>query len=456
MRLMDSMKIDGPEEVLYFRKKLEVQGAGPCSAEALQNSYPLPEAHPIDSLVQRGDTVFCRYWGVSERFFFLPQASVGQSWTVSSTYSSNEYSEIAITCTGIGFETFLGVSDSVRTFSMTANGSSPGQVQVSDFTMRLSRSYGLLEHVPFQLFLIHPPSEDFKTLQLIGFEKNGESRGFQPPRFDDFFHPQAGDVLLWEDHYEPGWIGEQPWTIYHRDSTTAVMAYPDSLVIQYDRMVQHQDLSITDMSGLSRTIARARFAGLVECPNNWVAAANNEFTDDVPTGGTTLWVSNTMGITPVFSEDTVVTVTASTSYSNIDTLSCDAGEAFDVGHDLWFDTKAGLIRSCHWLNPSTTCSTLIGWRINGVQNGNIALSLSGTLSMRDLSIHVFPNPAQDRLFGQDVPNGTPYELRNTLGEILGNGTTTSEGILLADLTPGVYVVLFATTHGSVSGRFVKN
>lgn len=456
MRLMDSMKIDGPEEVLYFRKKLEVQGAGPCSSEALQNSYPLPEAHPIDSLVQRGDTVFCRYWGVSEPFFFLPLASVGQSWTVSSTHSSNEYSEIAITCTGIGFETFLGVSDSVRTFSMTANGSSPGQVPVSDFTMRLSRSYGLLEHVPFQLFLLHPPAQDFKTIQLIGFEKNGESHGFRPPRFDDFFHPQTGDVLLWEEHFEPGWITDQPWTRYHRDSTTAVLSYPDSIILHYDRITQHPDMSIVEMPGLSRTIAHAAFAALVECPNNWAASANNGFTDILPADHNTVWASGTISITLVPPVDTIVAIYARTDHSAVDTVICSFLDASDVGDEMWFDTQAGLIRSCHWLNPSTTCSTLIGWRINGVQNGNIALSLSGTLSMRDLSIHVFPNPAQDRLFGQDVPNGTPYELRNTLGEILVNGTTTSEGILLADLTPGVYVVLFATTHGSVSGRFIKN
>lgn len=455
MRLMDSIKTNGPEEVQYFRKQLAVQGAGPCSAQVLALIYPGSGADPIDSLVQRGDTVFYLYGGVAEPFYFLPRAAVGQQWTITSSHSANDYSDITITCTGIALETFLGVADSVRTFSMSADGSSQGQVPVSDFTMRLSRTYGLLEHVPFQLFLVHPPYVDFRSTALIGFESDGSVHGFHPPGFDDFFHPQVGDVLLWEDHFDPGWIGVQPWTAYHRDSTTAVLSYPDSMIVFFDRMVWHPDLTIVAQPGLSRTITRAGFVSLVECPDHWAAVANNDLTEPMPTGYSTVWSTGAMAISTEISLDTVVTVTVSTQYGSIDTTTCVPSEAFDVGEDLWFDTRAGLIKYCHWSSPSVTCSTLIGSLINGVPDGSIALSMPHEPTGREEGPQVHPNPAADLLFAKGVQAGTRYELRNMLGDLLRSGTLPSTGIDLVGLSPGIYVVRFETPQGAVSRPFIK-
>ncbi|MFT3884612.1 MAG: hypothetical protein QM724_04025 [Flavobacteriales bacterium] len=53
----------------------------------------------MDSLLVRNDTVLFYSNYSTTPFYFLPKAAVGQDWTVVSTFSSNTYNSIRITCT---------------------------------------------------------------------------------------------------------------------------------------------------------------------------------------------------------------------------------------------------------------------------------------------------------------------------------------------------------------------
>ena len=108
VQVMDSVKQNGNEDIFYFHRNLEYENAGQCYQSAY-NSFPFPNGDyvTIDSLVQRNDTVYFEWYYSTLPFYFLPKAIVGQSWTVTSTYSGNDYNQITITCASIQEETFF-------------------------------------------------------------------------------------------------------------------------------------------------------------------------------------------------------------------------------------------------------------------------------------------------------------------------------------------------------------
>ncbi len=255
MQLMDSVKQTPDGDVLYFRRSVGIPGAAGCTSEVLATDLytDVPDPDPIDSLVIRNDTVFFHHHEVDEPFLFLPKAGIGQGWTITSSFPANTYDQITVTCAGIEEETFLGLTDSVKTFTMEANGSIAGQTPVSDFTIRLSKHHGLLQLVPFRSFLIHPGYVDFMALPLVGLEHAGGGYGFTQPGFHDYFHPEVGDILLWEEDFVPPSIEDLPWTRYRRDSITTVSITADTVQYTYDRTTLMETGALFHNSGSTTT-----------------------------------------------------------------------------------------------------------------------------------------------------------------------------------------------------------
>ena len=461
MQLMDSVRMTGQDEVQYFRRRLPVTGLPTCSAEALQiPMYWEQDPYAMDSLVERNDSVFYRYFGVTSPFYFLPKASIGQSWTITSTYSSNTYDQITITCTDIIQETFLGITDSVKTFSMAANGSSTGQTPVSNFTMRLSKAHGLLEFVPFQLFLVHPAYIHFRTLRMIGLDETGIAHGFQQPLFEDYFHPLAGDLLYWEDIQIPVFLND-PIRIYHRlDSITDVITTADSIVVTYDRHLQQPDLSVTFLPDQTNVIKRSGFSDLLSTPPNWRGAGNNEYCLGQAPNSTTLWASGSLMLRiDDIANDTIVEYEFLTSPHFIYPASCIFYEVSDSGNDFKLDTRAGAVHYCAYYNsPGSFCSTLLGARIGGEQQGTIiALSVNDLAPERSTELTLYPDPVSDRIFIRDLrsPAGLRYEIRDITGVLIAQAPIDMEGIPVDDLAPGQYIVRLISIEGVTTGRFVK-
>jgi hypothetical protein len=78
-------------------------------------------------------------------FYFLPQ-SISRPKLVGDfiVAFANGYNTITITCAMAGVQTFLGLTDSVKVFSLLPNGNSPGQLPISNQHIVLSKNYGLL------------------------------------------------------------------------------------------------------------------------------------------------------------------------------------------------------------------------------------------------------------------------------------------------------------------------
>lgn len=460
--LMDSVRVNGQDTILLFRRNLNLQGAGTCYVDTLQsmqwNSY---NWYYIDSLVQRNDSIF--YYNnlySTTPFYFLPNATVGQSWTVASTWSENDYNQITITCSSIQVQTFLGITDSVKTFTLTPNGTSFNQIPVNNFTMRLSKSHGLVEYVPFILFLSHEQNVNFFSMKLIGIDSTGITHGYHQPKFSDYFHLSAGDILAWERHYNPAWIMYPQWWEYYRDSITQVSINPDSVIYTFDRTKEDSGHIVTQQFGLINKFTRAEFGNIIETAPNWVGIGNNRFAGFFggwSNGGVLYWSSSLLNIKiDSISGDTITSFSFSDDASSIDTNNCQLQQTFDVFFNFAVDTRRGVTEYCYY-NFDEDCVTLKGSLISGILTGDITLSTVELNSYINSSLKLFPNPATNVIYLDNIPAGNNLncEIYNCFGELEMRGIIVNKSFSINELSDGLYFIRIFTEKGSVIKKFVK-
>jgi hypothetical protein len=440
LHLMDSVKQTPDGDVLYFRRAMGIPGAGGCMDEILAAEIftEVPDPNPIDSLVSRNDTIFYHHHEVNEPFYFLPKAVVGQSWIITSSYPGNGYDQITITCTAIAEETFLGITDSVKTFTMEANGTLAGQTPVSDFQFRLSKHHGLLELVPFRSFLIHPASLDFVAMPLVGLERDGEAHGFRQPRFHDYFHLSVGDILVWRRDFNPGSWQDPGWTRYYRDSITSVSITADTVRYTLDRITEMETGEIVYSLGQQRIFTHAHYGTAVENATYWFAIG---IMGIEPFEGM-IWSNGPMLLSqhPV-TMDTVVRMAFAAGNHAVWLDGCEVADVFDLGDHYELNTIAGVVKRCQYMSQDVDCQELIAWRIDGITYNDISLNTARLPAAQD-RLFVHPNPVRDVLYvsGMEALSPVPYRISDTLGARVAEGVFNGGPIDVASLPRGLYLL----------------
>jgi hypothetical protein len=466
--LMDSVRTEGDQELQFFNMQAWREALGTCASTLSDPNGNLDLLDyflhwPKDSLIVRNDTVFQYSEYGSLPFFFLPQAFVGQQWTVTSDYPGNDYGAITITCTGLEQRTFLGITDSVKVFSLTPNGSSQGQLPVDAFQMVLSKSYGLVEFVPFNLFLYHPPTMDFTSLEVIGIRQGSDTLGFRKPDFSDFFHLHAGDVMVWEFEHYPGDIS-QPWYhFYVRDTITSSVITPDSVQYGIDRFRIDLGLGPDTSYSLVQRGYRTEYGSILGIGPNSLTPAHGTgaFQDPYFTSG---GIENWLYATSTFrlrldpgSQDTITALSYSLSNLLIVTENCEVNEVIDEGFAAALDTRAGFTL-VDWSDVIMNVHrwTLIGSVIDGVPDGNYTVGLAEP-RIEPSMILVRPNPAHDHIFLQLASGGNAltYEFRDAMGRFRKSGVYSAKGIPVSELPAGLYVVRASLGDRTAVARFVK-
>jgi hypothetical protein len=451
---MDSVRPDGADTKLYFKKKFHRQFIGECHDAIIQQTPWLGYFFAMDSLVERNDTVFFSSGYSISPFYFLPKATVGQSWTVTSTYSGNAYDQITVSCTSIEQRTFLGVTDSVKTFALAANGTVAGQMPIDGFQMQLSKEHGLIEYVPFVLFLYHPASTGYRSFKLAGMDNAGSIHGYRQSGFSDYFHLSVGDILLWKTVNDPDDYSQPTTTAYRRDSITNSEITPDAVTYTFDEIYQHPDHSFTQTTGMTAYYSRSDLAKFLDVAPNDMALGTGMF--DSGTGMDMLWGSGPLRLSLAANgNDTITSFAFGTDGSMLDTTNCFVVPAWDTGFGWTFDTRAGLDAYCYYAF-GIRCTTLIAWRISGEQVGDIALSID-ELDASDRGSLIYPNPVTDRVFLHDkaLVNGATYAIYDGLGHQVRSGEISGNGIAVQDLPKGLYVVHIIRDRRTVIARFVK-
>ncbi len=466
VHIMDSVKPNGAENILYFRRNLNYENARHCY-QAIYNNFPfgMNGYNFIDSLVERNDTVFFDSYYSILPFYFLPRATQGQSWTVTSDYSGNDYNQITITCSTIQQQTFFGITDSVKIFTMQPSGTSAGQTPVNNFVIRLSKQHGLLEFVPFDLFMNHPSNIDFYSVPLIGIDSVGTIHGYHQPVLQDYFHLNVGDVLLWKRTVIPNNAMLPPWQEFYRDTITQVLSSPDSVLYHYDRTMLDSHQVITQHNGQLNTYRKNNFSDLMISPPYWISFERGPYLPWILgtwSGITTWWSNGLLLKTDSLTNDTISEFSLSTDDTGLDTSTCQLSFITDMFRDFKIDTRMGLTSYCFYFFGSD-CITLSGAVIDGLyyNSADLPTGINSFLDKTEFSLspNPFHNFAKLEIKHSNSKN-CELEIYNSMGalvrfEKIMAGNNQQEIIIeRGNLVDGFYFYQLTNNELSTSGKFV--
>lgn len=451
---MDSVVSNGSVDSLYFRKKLPYSQPSACNFDSIRLSQwsGIPE-FLIDSLIKNSDTTFYYSSQSTLPFYFVTSAVVGQSWTITSDFPANDYNQITITCDSLIVGTFVGLTDSVKVFSMTASGVSPGQIPVDNFIIKLSKNYGLIEFVPLNRFLAHPSYKDFFTMKLIGIESDSVQAYYKQPAFSDYFDLSPGDILFW-DYYL--YFIQSPFPadfhFYYRDSITNVAIYPDSVIYTYDRMKEDTDMVVTQTFNNHMYFRKSNLEQLCLMKPDWYAFGDIDYLETLPyiSSYSQYWESD--GISLIIdssSGDTITSSALSTFGNTLNFNNCNYTSVVDYYKAITLDSKRGVTSIIR--GPESM--TLTGSRINGIQNGNITLNVEKQNDSRSV-FRIFPNPAIGTItFHSDVDlKNSEYFIYNISGQLVDQNEYNGGEINISILSSGIYIVKLKTHSGSITGK----
>jgi hypothetical protein len=456
--VMDSVKINGQDTILYFRKKLTLPNSTNCSNIMVPfqggGNYAT-----IDSLVQRNDSIIYKLAGSPHSFYFIPKIAVGQSWAV---HTNNSYMTtpeiITITCSGIQLETFLGITDSVKTFVFSSN----IQSQIDNYQMKLSKLHGLIELVPFRIIIdqsqAYPPYGEFTSVKIISIDSAGTVYGYHQPKFHDYFHLSVGDMLLWENsttYPVPTTLG------FFQDSITQVINSPDTVWYFIDRITLDLGSNQTTYDTLVKYFAKSEFGNIVETYPNFFGYGNNEFVYADSINHAVLWASGSINLSiDTVSTDTISSFSFGNAYAFFDTTNCEISTGTGNNFNIYFtvDTRTGISGYCRDIPfYGTECTRIKGSRVSGNQIGEIYVSVKNLKPVATRLITISPNPASDKIYVDNISETqvAGYEIYSICGKLIKSGNILEKTILINDVQCGLYFIHISNGSNSSTCKFIK-
>ncbi len=406
--IMDSVVTTNTETKWYFDSKSILLGK--CKKQ-LSETYLYDSDYyryiEFDSLIKRNDSVLFihGYEAEPDTFLFKPWAKVNESWTT--------HDGTSIECISKGVQDVFGQTDSIKTFSVTNS-------LIGDKEFVLSKNYGFIRFVPFVVYMGSSiSSEDY---ELAGYENARIEKGFTKPEFKDYFHLNAGDVVYKQIYNEPYSTDIQYWGLqgYYIDSITHAYHSNDSVYYNYQRTFLDKDMQFESIDNVSDWYTKSK----------WDIYINSNVYNLFSTGkGITDNDINHFSSLTIEIEGNHTTYTATYNYQGlyIDTVNCVLDQVPDAGWPTYLSTNVGY------------ANDVIGYKINGVENGVILSDENFEFGTEKLS--VYPNPTSEKIT-INTPSGQNYsiELFNMNGELIFKGNNVST-IDLSSYSSGVYIVI---------------
>ena len=220
---VDSITTIGNRTYQHILRKHLEQYVGDCYETFLNvgGFYPLR-----DSLYKENDWYY--YQSYQDILPFNPLAQVGETWD----YEDSQFQWMAdidflrLSCDSIGTTSFLGITDSVKYFSVQSyENNAPSTHAISNARYVLSKNHGFIEFVPFYDLRV---ARNYQGT-LIGMEIGGNLQGVdQIMDFADFLPYQVGDILVWRTD-EGDAIDLTITQQYYRYDTITSITVTDSL-----------------------------------------------------------------------------------------------------------------------------------------------------------------------------------------------------------------------------------
>lgn len=418
--LMDSTKNIGNLQFLYFNAKSELKDA--CNS-SLRKTYDkmgwAKNSNKIDSLVMTGDSLLfiSSYDSKLDTFIFKPFCKLSESWLING---------ITIKCAELGVMDIFGEPDSIKTFQCSGSG-------FNSIEFILSKSHGFIKFLPLNAFHYFAMLYDqlAQPFDLIGYRKNGISKGYAQPDFNDYFHLSAGDILYWRVISDPWDIQQRGYTKYHIDTIKYSYLSHDSVYYEF-KQTNFDEKGIFE-SAIDNSVRYLR-KDEGKILSNQTSYVGTKYSKDQTSE---VFFFRSLGL-KIENEDTITSANYHFDGYSLNTSTCDYYMIYDIGSNVGFSTREGKIYqgSYSWGEYS---NTLIGSIINGVKYGITDIP-TGINTFPIPYLKVYPNPVIDYI-SIEYP-GHSIE-RIEIYDVVGNLILTEkfkEKIDLSKLKPGVYIL----------------
>lgn len=374
---VDSLRDYGSSQTMYFN--FTTPNVGNCYSTIISNNYNFNHSihdneRPDSITVSNNEYTFYFYGYYLEfqnTFVFKPLTQNDSSWIF--PYTGSGFNQLKITCDSIYFDNFYGtISDSLKLFSVQAlNNGTPVSDVINQNKYILSKNYGF---------------KSFKNFPLIGIKTNTLQDGFVPPVFDDYFHLNIGDVLIWQEQFDTqDFINYPSYTKYFKDSIVGVFNNIDTL--SYAIIRTRQDLT-TYNTGSSQyraideivfSVGTSTFAPILYNPLN----PNHIDLDEV---------------SPYYIENGIIHRSKINEFKYLDTYSSNCEPVFIMDFARWenYNSKYGVYQHGYFGTDGTTNWKIIGSTINGISEGANWMMLITDIkenTIRNPSVSIYPNPS---------------------------------------------------------------
>lgn len=417
----DSTRLVNDSLIGYFNAKIINESECTINYNLKKIYDRVPNYLHVDSTGEKNNWQYFNYYisnnfsNNNYQFKFNPLAKVKESWKIND--------RITFTCDSASQRMLFGQLDSVKYFSNSIN----------PVPFVLSKTFGLIEFAPFGQ-LLDANESDVGRVILIGYEKEGMKKGYTVPDFSDFFHLNAGDVVIW--HHPPTVWPHDLTDYYYKDSITHSILTADSVIYEINRI---QDNSITKVK---HSFYRDQFSRFL---NN--QSAPGIITKVNPMGLKTPYVFLYCGCPRMGREDTIFSMFLQWGSLLMDPNFCKLGRVYDGGAYFSFDTRVGL--------SVENSVKAVGSIIQGERWGITEIP-TGISQVEDVSFKVYPNPCSDKIMVQSKVTGKlDYKLFNSNGQLVKAGQVNNQPIEIAVLPDGLYHLQLGNDRLQETQKIVK-
>lgn len=453
--IADTIITEGPIRKTYFHYENTMQNVGDCLDEISESiltgtflnsqSSVMPY---LDSIISTNDSALLFGTNWIDSLLILQHPAINQTW-----FPIPGNDNVYLKCVFSGTQPVLGITDSIKTFRFYKT---TGTFAMSDFDIRLSKTYGLISFPDFDQLVYDPETTSPVLHQLIGLSNAAEHIGYSMPGYDDYFPSGPGDILVWEDfRYNPDPFNYIDVQFYYKDSILEKDIYPDSIIYIFDRWQRDTDGIVVFVPAVKNVFNRTGFEPLINAVPGWLGMGANLYYNGPGDNSLPVWNHIYSTFSP--GEDTVVNHVFSGGEYSWDTINCNYESSLDFGVSFSINNAFGITSHGYSFNDYSDIFILIGSVINGVASGETDFYTLGNQDAVVRQITMFPNPANNSIAISlnEQTKGT-VSVFNNLGEMVMKLPFNGQSIDISKLEPGIYLLRLETNQNLFTGRFVKN
>lgn len=436
---VDSFRVTDTATTYYNNKKPDFPFFDSDSCYTAMTDLVYGYNGEIDSFMTTSNAFYYYAAEDEDPFVLYTDTTIGTSWNIYNTYPYSDFDYITVTYDSVSISDFYGYVDSVKFFSIAVDATLPGDHQIDDLIIKLSKSYGFLEQYPFNKIIHASENNIYYSDALFGLINGIDTIGSVIPKWSDYWQLQPGDMLKFKSFSD--YMGTSSYWIV---TISQVEKYEDSVLVTYSGGIPH-----VYYKKAWQYVFEAPPGAVVYCP---------ETLDD------------TSGYTPGYNVAGEVNYFALNNYRLPGTLiqdrtvnaswylepGCNFQPPFEGGTYFDIDTYCGI-------TGYKTCAAdygcdgyyLVGSILSGVNYGNVTIE---EIAAYKNTFLVSPNPANSLITINNLTtdfNNAAYQIFNSSGAKVADSKLSSNVIDITDLKPGIYFIQLNSTKETANACFVK-